>query len=68
MVEGNAEGKYYLPHQAVIKDTSLTTKLLLLNVDPLRAVKTSGPTDTKHVLVTSGPIFISGKYGSRGGT
>jgi len=37
-----------------------------LNVDALRAVQTSGPNDTKHVLVTRGPIFISGKYGSRG--
>jgi len=27
MVEVNAEGKYYLPHQAVIRDASLTTKL-----------------------------------------
>jgi len=25
-----------------------------LNVDALRAVQTSGPNDTKHVLVTSG--------------
>jgi len=40
--------------------------LLLLNVDALRAVQTSGPNDTKYVLVTRGPIFISGKYGSRG--
>jgi len=38
--------------------------LLLLNVDALREVQTSGPNDTK--LVTRGPIFISGKYGSRG--
>jgi len=37
-----------------------------LNVDALRAAQTSGPNDTKHVLVTRGPIFISGKYGSRG--
>jgi len=35
---------------------------ILLNVDALRAVQTSGP----NVLVTRGPIFISGKYGSRG--
>jgi len=27
MVEANSEGKYYLPHQAVIRDASLTTKL-----------------------------------------
>jgi len=39
---------------------------LLLNVDALKAVQTSGPNDTKHVLVTRGSIFISGKYGSRG--
>jgi len=35
-------------------------------VHALRAVQTSRPNDTKHVLVTRGPIFISGKYGSRG--
>jgi len=40
---------------------------ILLNVDALRAVQASGPNDTKHVLVTRGPIFISGKYGSREG-
>jgi len=39
---------------------------ILLNVDALRAVQTSGPNDTKHVLVTRGPILISGKYCSRG--
>jgi len=38
--------------------------LLWLNVDALIAVQTSGPNDTNHMLVTRGPIFISGKYGS----
>jgi len=36
------------------------------NVDALRAAQTSGSNDTKHVLVTLGLIFISGKPGSRG--
>jgi len=27
MVESKREGKYYLPHQAVLRDSSLTTKL-----------------------------------------
>jgi len=40
--------------------------ILLLNVHALRAVQTSGPNDTKNVLVTRGPILISGEYGSRG--
>jgi len=39
--------------------------IVFLNVDALRAVQKSGPNNTKHVLVTRGPIFISGKYGSR---
>jgi len=39
---------------------------ILLNVGALRAVQTSGPNDTKHVLVTRGPFLISGNYGSRG--
>jgi len=44
----------------------LQIKYILLNVDALGAEQTSGPNDTKHVLVTRGPIFISCKYGSRG--
>jgi len=27
MVESKREGKYYLPHQAVLRESSLTTKL-----------------------------------------
>jgi len=45
---------------------SNNTKVILLNVDALRAVQTSGPNDITRVLVTRGPIFISVKYGSRG--
>jgi len=64
-------------HQDDIQDVNKTMKLivglllvlvilkLLLNVDALRAVQTSGPNDTKHVLVTRGPIFISGKVPGR---
>jgi len=50
----------------IILGSSRSSFLLLLNVDALRAVQTSGQNDTKHVLVTRGPIFISDKYDSRG--
>jgi len=59
----NTNCHYFCKYQP---STILIFFLLLLNVDALRAVQTSGPNDTKHVVVTRGPIFISGKYGSRG--
>jgi len=40
--------------------------LHILNGCALGAIQTSGPNYIKQVLATRGPIFISGKYGSRG--
>jgi len=64
LIQRNCE-EFYQGNEAAIK-ANFDRLLLLLNVDALRAVQTSGPNDTKHVLVTRGPIFISGKFGSRG--
>jgi len=50
MAEANSEGKYYLPHQAAIRDASLTTKLRVVFDASAKTTKNKCLNDIMYVV------------------